>query len=85
MHLHAGPPEDMMDSSLAGSRDELLLHFCPFHCSFFCVRWLLKERKKRFTGRGTDDGNAGTSAPVDDRLSRSPRPWAARTSCEPKL
>ena len=27
MQLHAGLPGDMTESSLAGSRDELLLHF----------------------------------------------------------
>ena len=36
MQLYAGPPRDVTESSLAGLRDELALHFCrPVQCSFF--------------------------------------------------
>ena len=47
MQLHAGPPEDMMDGTLAGSRDEFMLHFCPFHCSFFVGGGCVALRKRK--------------------------------------
>ena len=42
MQLRVDPPRDMTESSLAGLRDELALHFfCPDQCSFFHGRRLL--------------------------------------------
>ena len=41
MQLHMDPPGDMTEGSLAGLRDEPLLHFfCPVQCSFFGRRLL---------------------------------------------
>ena len=37
---------------------------------------------ERFTGNGIDDGNAGPSAPVIDRLSQARQPWAAVSFAE---
>ena len=52
MQLHAGLPGDMTESSLAGSRDELLLHFfVPFihGCLALRLRVIVRERKKTTT------------------------------------
>ena len=65
MQLHAGPPGDMTESSLAWSRDELLLHlFCPFHFYFLCTGGLLsssaschseKKKKRRYDKDNVND------------------------------
>ena len=78
MQLHAGPPGDMTESSLAGLRDE------PVQCSFFLwtavalrLRFIVRERKKRVVEEREDTTSA--------TMTRCSVVWLNQTAVDPWL